>query len=51
MSRTTRQQIDADYYGYCDEESDELPPAFPLGDLFDDDTYWKHDEDEDEEQV
>ena len=52
-----RQEIDFDYFGYTDEDStaryqDQETKYMeePVGDLFDDDTYWMDEEGDDEEE-
>lgn len=52
-----RQEIDFNYYGYTDEDAtaryhDERDVCMeaPVGDLFDDDTYWKGEDGADEEE-
>lgn len=45
-----RDQIDFDYNGgSIPSDYDVMPPEWPVGDLFDDDTYWMDDTAEDAE--
>jgi hypothetical protein len=45
-----RDRIDYDYNGTWNEDDAILALEYPVGDLFDDDTYWQDDEDGDEEE-